>query len=226
VLEEILNKRVTLLEAKKQKLEKTEYFKVKAQENRNGVLFGAFVQKVIVPDVKVGDEELNEYYQAHIGEYTYPEMVRIDGLLFSDKRTAEEAIEKLRKGADFRWLRANAEGQVDPAKGETLLDFKAQLLDASTLPEGVRKAISGAAPGEYRLYADPGNAYYVLDLLERFPSKPMPLETVKPGLEKKVFAEKLQRVLRDWEEKLRKASDVKIYATGMKLDRIVTPRAR
>ena len=45
-------------------------------------------------------------------------------------------------------------------------------------------------------------------------------------MEKKVFAEKLQRVLRDWEEKLRKASDVKIYATGKKLDRIVNPRAR
>ena len=223
VLEEILNRRVTLLEAKKQRLERTKYFKGKAQENRNDVLFGAFVQKVIAPDVKVGEEELKEFYQAHIGEYTFPEMVRVDGLLFSDKGTAEEAIEKLRKGADFQWLRANAEGQVDPAKGGNLLDFNAQLLDATTLPEGVRKAISGAAPGEYRLYADPGNAYYVLDLLERFPSKPMPLETVKGELEKKVFAETLQRVLRDWEEKLRKASDVKIYATGKKLDRIVTP---
>ena len=226
VLEEILNRRVTLLEAKKQRLERTKYFKGKAQENRNDVLFGAFVQKVIAPDVKVGEEELKEFYQAHIGEYTFPEMVRVDGLLFSDKGTAEEAIEKLRKGADFQWLRANAEGQVDPAKGGNLLDFNAQLLDATTLPEGVRKAISGAAPGEYRLYADPGNAYYVLDLLERFPSKPMPLETVKGELEKKVFAETLQRVLRDWEEKLRKASDVKIYATGKKLDRIVTPRSK
>jgi parvulin-like peptidyl-prolyl isomerase len=226
VLEEILNKRVVLLEAKKQKLERTKYFKERAQENRNDVLFGAFVQKVIAPDVKVGDEELKEFYQAHIGEYTFPEMVRVDGLLFSDKKTADEAIEKVRKGADFQWLRANAEGQVDPAKGGNLLDFKAQLLDATTLPEGVRKAISGAAPGEYRLYADPGNAYYVLGLLERFPSKPMPFESVKGALEKKVFAEKLQRVLRDWEEKLRKASDVKIYATGKKLDRIVTPRAR
>jgi len=226
VLEEILNKRVTLLEAKKQKLERTEYFKVKAQENRNGVLFGAFVQKVIIPDVKVGDEELNEFYQAHIGEYTFPEMVRIDGLLFSDRKTAEEAIEKLRKGADFQWLRTNAEAQVDPAKGENLLDFKAQLLDASTLPEGVRKAISGAAPGEVRLYAEPGNAYYVLALRERIPSRPIPLESLKGVMEKKVFSEKLERVLRDWEEKLRKASDVKIYATGKKLDRIVTPRAK
>ncbi len=226
VLEEILNKRVVLLEAKKQKLERTVYFKERAQENRNDVLFGAFVQKVIVPDVKVGDEELKEFYQAHIGDYTFPEMVRVDGLVFSDRENADEAIEKLRKGADFQWLRTNAEGQVDPAKGENLLVFNAQLLDATTLPEGVRKAISGAAPGEYRLYADAGNAYYVLGLVERFPSKPMPLETVKGAMEKKVFAEKLQRVLRGWEEKLRKASDVKIYATGKKLDRIVTPLAK
>ncbi len=226
VLEEILNRRVTIKEAKIRKLDRTEYFKEKTAENSNGVLFGAFVQKVIVPDVKVGDEEMKSYYQAHIGEYTFPEMVRVEGLPFSDRNTAEEAIGKLRKGADFQWLRTNAEGQVDPAKGGNLLEFKAQLLDATTLPEGVRKAISGAAPGEYRLYADPGNAYYVLDLLERFPSKPMPLETVKGELEKKVFSEKLQSVLRDWEEKLRKASDVKIYATGKKLDRIVTPLAK
>ncbi len=226
VLDEILNKRVALLEARKQKLDRTEFFKVRAKENENGVLFGSFVQKVIVPDVKVGDEELKAYYQAHIDRYTFPEMARIDGLAFPDKGKADESIEKLRKGADFQWLRANADGQVDPAKGGNLLEFKGQLLDVTTLPEGVRKAISGAAAGDYRLYADPGNAYYVLNLLERIPSKPMPLESVKGEMEKKVFAEKLQHVLRDWEEKLRKASKVKIYATGKKLDRLIYPGAR
>ncbi|MBE0568702.1 MAG: peptidyl-prolyl cis-trans isomerase [Deltaproteobacteria bacterium] len=225
-LEEILNKRVALLEAKKQKLERTDYFKVKAQEHRNGALFGTFVQKVIVPDVKVGEEELHGYYQAHINEYTFPEMVRIDGLVFADKGPAESAIEKLRKGADFQWLRANADGQVDSAKGKDLLEFKGQLLTVATLPDSVREAIAGAGAGDYRLYADPGNAYYVLDLLERIPSRPMPLESVKGEMEKKLFSEKLQLVLRDWEEKLRKASDVKIYATGKKLDGIVNPGGR
>ena len=101
VLEEILNRRVTIMEAKKQKLERTEYFKVKAQENRNGVLFGAFVQKVIAPDVKVGEEELNGYYQAHIGEYTFPEMVRIDGLLFSDRKNGGRGDREVAQGGGF-----------------------------------------------------------------------------------------------------------------------------
>jgi parvulin-like peptidyl-prolyl isomerase len=225
-LEEILNRRVTNQEAKRQKLDRTEFYKQKVEEYRNGILFGTFIQKVVAPDVKVDDEELTSYYQAHIGDYTFPEMVRIDGLVFSGKENAEDAIEKLRKGADFRWLRANAEGQVEAGKGKNLLEFGGQMLDATTLPEGVRKAISGAAPGEYRLYADPGDAYYVLDIRERIPSRPIPFESVKGVMEKKVNAEKLQSALRDWEEKLRKASDVKIYATGEKLDRIVNPRAR
>ena len=226
VLEEILNRRVVIKEAKLQKLDRTEYFKGKTKRNSNGVLFGVFVRKVITPDVKVGEEELKSYYQAHIGEYTFPEMVRIDGLVFSDKKNAEDAIVKLRTGADFQWLRENADGQAGQAGGINLLEFRGQLLDATTLPDGVRKAVSGAEAGDYCLYADPGNAYYVLALRERLPSRPIPLVSVKEEMEKKVFAETLQRVLRDWEEKLRKASDVKIYATGKKLDRIVTPRSK
>ena len=181
---------------------------------------------MVAPDVKVDEAELRSYYQVHIGEYTFPEMVRIDALVFSDRKDAEETIEKLRKGADIQWLRANADGQVEAGKRENLLEFGGQMLDVSTLPEEVRKAVSGASPGDYRLYADPGNAYYVLEIRERIPSRPMPFESVKELMEKKVYAEKRQSVLRDWEEKLRKASDVKIYATGKQLDGIVNPGAR
>jgi hypothetical protein len=226
VLEEILDQRVANIEGKRLKLEHTDFYKTKAEDFRDEILFGAFVQKAIVPDVKVADEDLDAYYQAHIGEFTSPEMVRIDGLTFADKGTAEEAIEKLRKGADFQWLRANAEGQVDAPAAKNLLVFRGELLVATTMPEGVRKAIAGAGPGEYRLYADPGNVYYVLNFMERIPPKSMPLESVKGEIENKVFAEKIQRVMKAWEEKLRKASDVKIYATGEKLNRIVTPGAR
>jgi len=49
---------------------------------------------------------------------------------------------------------------------------------------------------------------------------------VKGEIEKKVFQEKRRKVLRDWEEKLRAASEIKIFATGEKLDRIVYPGAR
>jgi parvulin-like peptidyl-prolyl isomerase len=225
-LDEILSKRVTIKEAKKQKLERTAYYKTKVEEYRDGVLFGVFVQKVLDPEIKASDEELEAYYNAHMSDYMLPEMTRIDSLVFTGKEDGEEAIEKLRKGADFQWLRENAEGQADASKAESLMDFGGRMLVTSDLPEGVRKAVSGAAAGDYRFYPDPGKAYYVLSIKETVPSKPIPFESVKGEIEKKVFQEKRRKVLRDWEEKLRAASEIKIFATGEKLDRIVYPGAR
>ena len=226
VLENIVNRRVTLKEARVQKLDKTEFYRRNMKEFRDGLLFGVFVQKVIAPDVKVEEEEIKAYYQENVMEYTYPEMMRIDSLVFTASKDAENTIEKLRNGADFHWLRANADGQVDPSQGKNLLDFGGQLLDTRTLPAGVGKAISGAASGDYRLFADSGNAYYVLHIQERIPSRPIPLESVRGKIEKKVYAEKLQSLLQDWEKKLRKASDVRIYAAGADLDRLFNPIPR
>ena len=225
--EDMLSKQVSVLEARKRKLDQTVYFKSAVKENLDSVLFGAFMEKVVLPDIKYSEEELKKHYQGRIQEYTSPDMVRIDGLAFREKKTAEEAIRKLRKGADFRWLKENAEGQVDPSQEKELLEFKGQVLSSRTLPEAVRKAISGASPGDYRLYEPSGGkAYYVLNLQERIPPKPVPFESVKADIEKKVREEKLVKAMKDWENRLRKASEIKIYADGKKLDRIIRPDAR
>jgi hypothetical protein len=226
VLEEILNKRVTLKEAKQKKFDKMDHYKIQVGEYRNAVLFGTFFQKVIAPDIKADESELKAYLQEHIGEYTTPEMMRIDGLAFSGKQDAEDAIEKLRKGADFQWTRANAEGQVDESKMKNYLIFVGNLHETSDLPEGARKAVSGARDGDYRIYAEADGPYFVLQIQEVIPPKPQPFEAVWEVIEKKVLLEKRQKAMQDWEEKLRNASEVKIFATGEKLDRIVKSRSR
>lgn len=225
-LEELLVKRVVIKEAKRKKLDKTEYFRNRVGEYRDGVLFGVFVQKAIDPDVKVTEQEIKTYLQEHIGEYTMPEMIRIDSIAFSARKDAEDVLEKLRKGAEFQWAKSNAEGRLDATKDGKVLDFGGALLTVTDLPEGARKAVSGAAAGEYRIYGEAGGPYYVLYVKEAFPSRPQPLETVKDKLGKKVFIEKRQKSLHEWEDKLRKASTVKVFAKGKNLDRIMKPHAR
>ena len=39
-------------------------------------------------------------------------MMKIASLVFSKRNDAEETIETLRKGAEFQWVAANAEGQM------------------------------------------------------------------------------------------------------------------
>ena len=210
LLQEMLEKRVLRKEALRLGLDRTEVCKNKVKEYEYSVIFGAFIKKVVDPDIKIMEEELKAYYKEHIKEYTYPEMMKIESLVFAKRDDAEESIEKLRKGTEFQWLSANAEGQVDKnTKG--LLAFGGKLLTTKNLIEGVQKVVSGVKPGDFKLYASPEGHFYVLFIQGVIPARPQPYEEAREDVGKKIFNEKVNKAIEDWADKLRAVSDVKVY---------------
>ena len=210
ILEEMLHKRVLRKEALRLGVDKTEAYKNKVREYENSLVFGAFIQKAVVPDVKLKEEELKAYYGQHIKDYTYPEMMKMSNLVFEKRENAEKAILALKKGTDFQWVKANAEGQLDRnTKG--ILDLDGRLLITRDLPEELRKVISGAKAGDFRLYQNPENYFYVVYIQEVVPSRPQPYEEAREKVAKKVYDDKLKRAVEDYADQLRAASDVKVY---------------
>jgi hypothetical protein len=209
-LDEIIYKRVFRKEALRLGLEKTESYKNKVQEYETSVLFGAFVNKAVVPDIKLKEEEIKAHYNKHIKEYTMPEMMKIKSLVFAKREDGESAVEKLRKGTEFQWLAANAEGQVDKnSKG--LLTLEEKPIITKDLPEGAQKAIHGARAGDFRLYESPQGYFYVFAIQDVIPSKPQPYEEAREMVAKKVFDDKVKKAVEDYADKLRAVSNVKIY---------------
>jgi len=209
-LDEMIYKRVFRKEALRLGLDKTEGYENRVKEYENSVLFGAFVNKVIVPDIKMKEEEMKAYYGEHVKEYTMPEMMRINGLVFAKREDEESAIEKLRKGTEFQWLAENAEGQVDKdTKG--LLTFDGKLVTTKDLPEGVQKAIHGARAGDFRLYESSNGYFYVLAVQDVIPAKPQPYEEAREAVAKRLFNEKVKKAVEDYADKLRAVSEVRIY---------------
>jgi hypothetical protein len=137
-------------------------------------------------------------------------MMKITSLAFGKRDDAEKAIINLRKGTDFQWVKANAEGQLDRnIKG--VLDFDGRLLTTRDLPEDIRKATSGARTGDFRLYESPQNHYYVLSIQEVVPSKSQPYADAREAIAKKVYDDKLKKALETYANKLRAVSEVKVY---------------
>lgn len=227
VLDEILVRRVTGREARRLKIDQSPAYRYALEEYRKGILFGMFVQKVIEPGIRVEEADLSAYLEEHIGEYTSPEMMRIDSIAFSRREDAEKAAARLRGGADFQWVRANAEGRVEPARAKGLLAFGDGPVVSADLPEEVRKAVAGAAGGDYRLCSGPPEeVHYVLHVREVFPPAPQPYDAIKDMIAKKVFETKRNAALDDYMTKLRAAADVKIFAEEKALKRIVREQAR
>jgi parvulin-like peptidyl-prolyl isomerase len=210
-LDEMLYKRVFRKEALGLGIDKTEAYKNKVKEYENSMIFGAFIQKVVVPDIKLKEEELKKYYNDHLKEYTFPEMIKISSLAFAKREFAEKALEKLRKGTDFQWLAENAEGQINKSNSKNVLNFEGRFLTTKDLPEGVRKSVLGAKSGNFRLHESPEGHFYVLAVQGVIPAKPQPFEEAKKEIAKIVFSNKLKKAVEEWAEKLRAVSDVKVY---------------
>ena len=154
ILKNILLEKTGRLEAISQGIDQTEEYLDAVEEYTNSLIFDAFVKKVIAPDIEISEDEVRQYYEEHPTELSSPKMLRMNSLIFATLPDAEGALQKLRSGADFKWVSANSPGQVD-RDTEGISAFDNQLLSLTGLPEDLRKAAEGADRGDFLLYSDP-----------------------------------------------------------------------
>jgi len=210
VFEDLLRKRLLRKEALRLGLDKTDAYRRRVKDHENSLLFGTFVQKVIASDVRLREDEVKSYYENHRNEFTYPEMMRLWDLAFAKRKDAEKALTLLRQGTAFQWAKSNLDGQLERGS-KNVLNFDGKLLTTHDLPPEVRRAISGARAGDFRLYESSEGYFYVLLIEEVLPPRPQSYPEVKESIARKIFDEKLKVALEEYAAKLWAASDVEIY---------------
>ncbi len=214
VLDGLLEKRLFDKEELKRGIKNTEKYKNRMKEYEDSVLFSLFAERVLIPEVKTSEEDLSAYYKDHAGDYTTPEMMKLSAIVFGTREQAENVLDRLKKGADFNWIKSNTEGQLDSGSKPDVISFPGTTVATKNLPEGVRHALSGAKSEEYRLYESPEGYFYILYVRDVVPPALQHFEEVREEIRKKVFNEKLNASVGEWADKLRAAADVKIYLSG------------
>lgn len=207
----IIGKRVIAKEVSNRGLANSKEYQKGLRAFKDSTLFGLFVERVVLPDVKVTEPDLKAYFEGHQKEYQYPEMLKMTSLAFTNKRDAESARKALEKGSDIAWVRSNAEGLVAKSEDDPLTSLSGSILSLNSMSPGMRKAVAGAHAGEYRLYEGGEGRFYILSIENAIPGRPQPYEEVREPISKIVFNEKFIQAIEDWFRKLRSASSVKIY---------------
>lgn len=210
VLDALVSRRLVKLEAARLGIEKTAAYRKAVSDHRDQLLFSAFVGRVILPDLKVTPEDLRRYYDQHKAEFTYPTFFTLQSLAFASQDAAQAALRQLRSGADFKWVRANAEGQLPP--GKEALSFDGNTVSAGALPDEVGKALAGAQTGDLRLMEAAGQSV-VLVVAQVTPPATQPFAEARETVAAAVQNELLDKSLGDWIVKLRKAHQVKVFIT-------------
>ena len=209
-LDAILSPRIVALEADRLGIPRSEAYRRRVDAQANAYLFGVFVQRVIVPDVKLTEADAQKYYEAHKADYSYPAFYRVESIGFGKARDAEAAVAKLRSGTDFKWLNANADGKLP--EGE-VKEKVSGVLSGKSLSPDMAKALEGAKSGDYRVLPAADNRFYAVHVIEVIPPSAQPYAEVREGIAEKLYGEGLNKAVLDYMAKLRKAHPVQVYLT-------------
>lgn len=210
IFDGLLARRVVPLQVAAEKIPETAEFKRRVADFRIGILFSKFVEKAVVPTVKAGEAEARKYHAAHRKEFMYPTFYKVESLAFSNVKDAEGAVHKLRSGTDFKWLNANAEGQIPAAKRKLAIEGT---LAATALPKGIAGALAGAKKGDYRLHAGPESQYYAIRVVDVIGAKERPFEEVREEIAQKLHNEGITNGVKRWVAIIRKARKVEVFLT-------------
>lgn len=213
LLRDALFRMTGTLEARKLGLDKAPEYLAEVAEYERGLLFDLFMQKVVQPEVRPAEEEIQKYYSEHQDEFMTPTMVNLKSLPFYRKEDAVNAAEKLRKGSDFKWVSANVEGLVD-FQNPDLLPINDRILNLSSLPEVLQDEAADAKEGDVIEYAEPNGFYYVLYVQDHYPASQRPYEEVRKGVIEIVYRQAFESTLDEWVLKLKEAYEVKIFLSA------------
>lgn len=225
VFNELALNRVALLEAAKLGLDRKPEHLSAVSEREDDMVFGLFVQRVIQPELRLGEEEVRAHFDVHRAEYKSPEHVVLDAIAFGSRAEAEQALARYRRGAEFQWVRGNSAGVLASDHPDAELEFVGRPVSRPELPSAAREALEGAAKGEVRLYEEPGAASFLLRVTAVLPPRPLDYEAARPAAARRVLQEKTERLIERWVGRLGEAYPVRYHVTPATLKTVLSPPA-
>jgi parvulin-like peptidyl-prolyl isomerase len=165
------------------------------------------VTSELVAGVRVTEEEVQEYYEAHQGNLPVSEEVRLRIIAVKSEEAAEEVLTALRKGESFGHLaRQRSIGKLAAQGGDT------GWVDARTLPPALQQTVgklkTGDVGGPLQKSAD---EFLIVGLEGRRPLRAKSLAEARSGIEQRLLAPKQQETIQKWLKDQEKKSKIELF---------------
>ncbi len=188
VLEELIGRRLLLLDAKRNLLERDEEFKAELAKVKDSLLSSYAADKVM-REAKVTDAEVEEYFNAHKSEFVSREKVNVSHILVDDETLCEKIMEDIERGdisfeeAAKRYSscpsRANGGALGEATRGQFVPEFE--------------DAVFGAEVGHTIGPVRTQFGYHIIKLNSKTPAGEMKFEEAREALREKLLREKQQK---------------------------------
>jgi peptidyl-prolyl cis-trans isomerase C len=184
---------------------------------RRDLVITNFVEKTIVPKVKVSEEDARKFYDQNPDKFTRPETVKASHILLGvdpkasadEKKAAREKAEKLRKelaaGADFAALaKANSTDGSSQQGGDLGYFAKGQMVPA------FENAAFALKPGEISDVVETQFGYHIIKLTEKKTSEKVEFKEAQPRIDEYLKNQKVGAAVASYLEETRKTAKIEM----------------
>ncbi len=171
-LDSLITRDLLLREALRRGLDRRSEVRERLEQARKSILLETLLREVAENSPGPTDEALRKHYEANRESFREGERVRVRHVLFKDKRQAEEAAGKAKKGEPFEKLMEEAE-----TVGGTSADLG--LIERGAYDKEFEEAAFDAAENSITGPVKTVYGYHVLQVMEKRPAGLPPFEEVR-----------------------------------------------
>lgn len=174
--------------------------------DRNQARADLELEKMLKPEVKISDQDLNDYYKANQQQFSTPQEVKLDRVIVEKLDDANKASDALRKGEDIESVVQKygvKQGKEADLNGVT--DF----VPIEQLNPAIVQTVLQMAKGEVAGPIQVGNEYEVIRIVDRRGGETKPFDQVKDEVRNSVEQKKLQEMAGPFIRKLLSQAKIK-----------------
>ncbi|MBI5055089.1 MAG: peptidyl-prolyl cis-trans isomerase [Nitrospirae bacterium] len=205
VLNRWIDRKLVDVEALARHYELNSDLKDMLQRYKNQILKDAFTNKMLVPQIKISDQEMTAYYSAHKEDFANPLRYKLQQITVKTREEAEDILKSLKNGADFSWLAKTKSIGPNASTGGTT-----DWLVKEQLPAEIKSIIDTLNPGDIGPVVEADSNFEIFRLQEKTPKEFIEFNNVKPVIQRKVFMEKFKKLYDEYLAKLKKDAQITI----------------
>ncbi len=168
------------------------------QEILQGLLIEKVMQKAIDPGLKVGEDEIADYFREHMDEFDRPPQVRARQIVVGSQEEGRKILDLLRKGRPFAEVAKEVSLSPDAEQGGDLGFFA-----RGEMPPEFDAVVFNLALGRLSDLVKSEYGYHIFLVEERRPAKRLELPQVHDQIRERLLADKQEQAYQKWLQQMR-----------------------
>jgi parvulin-like peptidyl-prolyl isomerase len=211
-LRAMVNRPLVAKEAKARSYEKVPEVASAVRAREEDLMESVLYAEYVLRDVKVTDDEVRAWYDAHRAELTRPERRRIAQIVVADRDTAAELRQQVTDGATtFEDLARARSTDKQTARGGGDLGW----IEKRAVPEDL-KAVLALKSGEVSEPLASKYGVHLFKVTDIQAEQPLSFEEAQADVRKRLLEQEQRATRTTWVKQLRAAADVKVSDKGIR----------